>query len=121
MLVQHMKGTSPILDRELKKGSAELMILSLLAARPRHGYEISQIIETRSEGSMRFNIASFYPMLYRLEKRGWIEGTWVEKPAQRRRRYYRLTREGRRVLKKQRTVWLEFVAAMQRITGLKHA
>jgi transcriptional regulator len=121
MLVQHMKGTSPILDRELKKGSAELMILSLLAARPRHGYEISQIIETRSEGSMRFNIASFYPMLYRLEKRGWIEGTWLEKPGQRRRRYYRLTREGRRVLKEQRTVWLEFVAAMQRITGLKHA
>jgi transcriptional regulator len=97
------------------------MILSLLAARPRHGYEISRVIETRSEGAMRFNIASFYPLLYRLEKRGWIEGTWVEKPGQRRRRYYRLTREGRRVLKQQRHIWLEFVAAMQRITGLKHA
>lgn len=121
MLIQGMKTPSPALDRELKKGSAELMILSLLAARPRHGYEISQLIETRSEGAMRFNIASFYPLLYRLEKRGWIEGTWVEKPGQRRRRYYRLTRDGRRVLKQQRHTWLEFVAAMQRITGLKHA
>jgi transcriptional regulator len=116
-----MKVASATLDRELKKGSAELMILSLLEARPRHGYEISQVIEARSEGAMRFNIASFYPLLYRLEKRGWIEGTWVEKPGQRRRRYYRLTRDGRRVLKEQRSTWLEFVAAMQRITGLKHA
>lgn len=121
MVTQDMKDTSVALDRELKKGSAELMILSLLAGRPRHGYELSQLIEARSEGTMRFNVGSFYPLLYRLEKRGWIEGTWVEKPGQRRRRYYRLTREGRRVLKEQRTTWLQFVTAMQRITGLKHA
>jgi PadR family transcriptional regulator, regulatory protein PadR len=116
-----MTQTSVIFDRELKKGSAELLILSLLEARPRHGYEISQVIETRSEGSLRFNIASLYPLLYRLEKRGWIQGTWVEKPGQRRRRYYRLTAAGRRMLKQQRSTWLEFVAAMQRITGLRHA
>jgi PadR family transcriptional regulator, regulatory protein PadR len=116
-----MTQTSLIFDRELKKGSAELLVLSLLEARPRHGYEISQVIETRSEGSLRFNIASLYPLLYRLETRGWIQGTWVEKPGQRRRRYYRLTAAGRRMLKQQRSTWLEFVAAMQRITGLRHA
>lgn len=121
MSMPYMPQTSVILDRELKKGSAELLILSLLEGRPRHGYEISQVIETRSEGSLRFNIASLYPLLYRLEKRGWIQGTWVEKPGQRRRRYYRLTAAGRRMLKEQRSTWLEFVAAMQRITGLRHA
>ena len=105
-----------ILDRELKKGSAELVILALLEARPRHGYEISQMIEQRSTGDLRFKVASLYPLLYRLERRGWISGTWVEKEGQRRRRYYRLTREGRRVLAEQRKGWLRFVAAINRIT-----
>ena len=108
-------------DRELKKGSAELLILSLLEARARHGYEISQVIEDRSGGVLHFNVASFYPLLYRLERRGWIEGRWVERAGQRRRRYYRLTTEGRRMLKQQRTTWSEFVSAMQRVTGVKHA
>ena len=121
MFMQYMTQQSSILDRELKKGSAELLILSLLEARPRHGYEISQLIESRSGGALRFNVASFYPLLYRLEKRGWILGRWVEKAGQRRRRYYRLTAAGKQVLKAQRTTWLEFVAAMSRITGLKHA
>src|SRR5256885_6080220 len=85
---------SPTLDRELKKGSAELLILSLVEDRPRHGYEIGQLIELRSRGALRFNVASLYPLLYRLEKRGWIRGRWVEKPGQRRRRYYRLTPAG---------------------------
>lgn len=110
-----------IFDRELKKGSAELLILSLLEARPRHGYEISQLIEARSHGTLRFNVASFYPLLYRLEKRGWIQGRWVEKSGFRRRRYYRLTAAGRRMLKQHRATWLEFVAAIQRVTGFKNA
>ena len=105
-----------ILDRELKKGSAELVILSLLDARARHGYEISQIIEQRSGGEVKFKVASLYPLLYRLERRGWIAGTWVEKAGQRRRRYYRLTRDGRRVLAEQRKGWQRFVAAINRIT-----
>jgi len=105
-----------MLDRELKKGSAELLILSLVEVRPRHGYEISKLIEARSDGVLRFNVASLYPLLYRLEKRGWILGRWVEKAGQRRRRYYRLTREGRKVLATQRSGWEEFVAAINRIT-----
>ncbi len=110
-----------MLDRELKKGSAELMILSLLEERARHGYEISKLIESRSDGTLRFNVASLYPLLYRLEKRGWIQGRWTEKPGQRRRRYYSLTRSGRKVLRTQRDTWQSFVAAMSRITGIEHA
>jgi transcriptional regulator len=116
-----MAESLSLFHRELKKGSAELLILSLLEARPRHGYEISQLIESQSGGALTFNIASFYPLLYRLEKRGWIQGRWVEKQGQRRRRYYKLTTAGREILEQQRSTWLEFVAAMQRITGLKHA
>lgn len=112
---------SRMLDRELKKGSAELLILSLVETRPRHGYEISKLIEARSDGVLRFNVASLYPLLYRLEKRGWIQGRWVEKAGQRRRRYYKLTREGRKVLAAQRSGWQEFVAAINRITRVERA
>jgi PadR family transcriptional regulator, regulatory protein PadR len=110
-----------MLDRELKKGSAELLILSLVEARPRHGYEISKLIESRSGGTLKFNIASLYPLLYRLEKRGWLKGRWVEKPGERRRRYYRLTTEGKKVLAAQRNTWQEFVAAINRVTGTENA
>lgn len=103
-------------DRELKKGSAELLLMSLVETRPRHGYEISRLIETRSRGAVRFHVASLYPLLYRLERRGWIAGRWVEKAGQRRRRYYRLTPEGRKVLAAQRNTWETFVAAMARLT-----
>jgi PadR family transcriptional regulator, regulatory protein PadR len=109
------------LDRELKKGSAELLILSLLEARPRHGYEIRKLIETRSDGVLKFNAASLYPLLYRLEKRGWIEGKWVEQAGQRRRRFYKLTKDGRQVLAAQRIIWESFVAAINRVTGAESA
>src|SRR5512140_43374 len=108
-------------DREWKKGSAELLILSLLEALPRHGYEISKLIEQRSDGALHYHAASLYPLLYRLEKRGWIQGRWVEKSGQRRRRYYKLTAAGRKILKQQRQTWAEFVIAMARITGAERA
>ncbi|HUI43087.1 MAG TPA: PadR family transcriptional regulator [Terriglobia bacterium] len=108
---------SRLFDRELKKGSAELLILSLVEARPRHGYDISKLIEQRSAGALSFHVASLYPLLYRLEKRGWIQGRWVEKPGQRRRRYYRLTAPGREVLASHRRGWRVFVEAVDRITG----
>lgn len=106
---------------EWKKVSAELLILSLVEPRPRHGYEISKLIEQRSHGAVRFYAASLYPLLYRLEKRGWIQGRWIEKSGQRRRRYYRLTREGRKVLASQRRGWKVFVEAINRITEVEHA
>jgi len=109
------------LDRELKRGSAELLILSLLEARPRHGYDLSKLIETRSGGQLKFHIDSLYPLLYRLEERGWIKGAWIEKPDERRRRVYKLTPEGRRVLAAQRRTWEAFVEAVRRVTGGEHA
>ena len=105
-----------MLDRELKKGSAELLMLSLVESRARHGYELSKLIESRSQGRLKFHIASLYPLLYRLEERGWIAGRWHERAGQRRRRYYRLTAEGKRVLARQRRTWAAFVEAVGRIT-----
>jgi PadR family transcriptional regulator PadR len=108
-------------EHEWKKGSAELLILSLLEAQPRHGYEIGRLIDVRSEGALHFHVASLYPLLYRLEKRGWICGRWVERANQRRRRYYRLTAEGRQVLGAKRLKWKEFAGAVGRIVGVEHA
>lgn len=110
-----------MLDRERKKGSAELIILSIVEPRARHGYDISKLIESRSDGQLKFHIASLYPLLYRLEERGWLRGRWVEKPGQRRRRFYGLTAEGRRVLVRQRDTWKTFVHAVGLITGAEHA
>ena len=114
-----MGPTTP--DQEWKKGSAELLVLSLLEDQPRHGYDISNLIQIRSGGVLRFHVTSLYPLLYRLEHRDWINGRWVEKPEQRRRRYYSLTPEGQKVLRAQRKSWKEFVAAMGRVTGVEHA
>ena len=108
-------------DRELKKGSAELLVLSLVEDRARHGYEICKLIDSRSGGTLKFNVASLYPLLYRLEGRAWIQGRWVEKPGQRRRRYYSLTAQGRKVLAAQRKGWREFAEAIRRITGIDYA
>ena len=105
----------------MKKGSAELLILALVETRARHGYDIAKLIEQRSGGTVRFNIPSLYPLLYRLEKRGWITGRWVERAGERRRRYYRLTTVGRRVLAEQRSGWDAFVAAINRIVGAERA
>lgn len=104
--------------RELKKGSAELLVLSLVETRARHGYDIGKMIEARSQGTLKFKVASLYPLLYRLERRGWIAGRWLEEAGQRRRRMYKLTPEGRKVLAAQRTGWKVFAAAINRIAGI---
>ena len=104
---------------EVKRGSAELMVLAAIERRSRHGYEIAKLIDDRSGGVLRFHIASLYPMLYRMERRGWIEGKWVEKAGQRKRRYYRLTPEGRKILAHQRSTWRELLSALQRVAGLE--
>jgi PadR family transcriptional regulator PadR len=100
---------------DLKKGSAELMVLAAIEEAPRHGYDIARLIDSRSGGVLRFHVASLYPMLYRLERRGWIAGRWVEKAGQRRRRYYRLTPEGRRMLSRQREEWHALFDALTRV------
>lgn len=115
MAVAHIVGP------DLKKGSAALLVLTLVEERARHGYEIAKLIEDRSRGVLKFHIASLYPMLYRLEDRGLIQGRWVEETGQRRRRFYRITPLGRKVLTTQRTRWEEFITALTRVTGIKHA
>ena len=109
------------LDRELKRGSADLIILALLDAEPRHGYDLSKLIHARSRGQLTFHIDSLYPMLYRLEERGWIKGAWVEKADERRRRYYRITARGRQVLAEQRRTFESFVEAVRLVMGEEHA
>ena len=108
-------------NRELKKGSTEILVMSLLEARARHGYEIGMQIEKMSGGRLRFRIGSLYPILCRLEDRGLVTGRWVERPGERRRRYYRLTPRGRRALVRERTVWHQFVVAINGIVGPSHA
>ena len=106
---------------ELKKGSIEMVILSLLDARPRHGYELGKLIEARSGGQLTFALPTLYPTLLRLENRGWIKGRWVEKAGERRRCFYRLTPEGRRELDEQRKTWEAYIDAVKAVLGPSNA
>jgi transcriptional regulator len=110
-----------MLASEVRKGSAEVLILGTLEERDRHGYDIAKLIEMRSEGEIVFNSATLYPTLARLEKRGLVRGRWVEKAGQRRRRYYRITPAGRATLREQRTSWHRFVAALTRVARIREA
>ena len=107
--------------REAKKGTAELVVLAFLEDEPRHGYELAQLIEERSAGALTFNFASLYATLYKLEERKWIRGRWVEKPGQRRRRYYTLTADGRDMLRVQRREWEQFFGVMRELAGVRYA
>jgi PadR family transcriptional regulator len=111
----------PAPEQEWKKGSAELLVLSLVEDRPRHGYDLSKLIQIRSGGALRFHVTSLYPLLARLEDQGLVAGRWVEKAGERRRRYYSLTAAGRKVLRSQRQNWKDFVAAIGRVTGIDYA
>ena len=108
-------------DHTLKKGTAELLVLAQLESRRRHGYEIARQIEARTEGTVAFQAASLYPILYRLERRGLIAGRWIEKAGQRRRRYYTLTAQGRKVLAERRRSWRAFIQAVHKAAGLGYA
>ena len=108
-------------DRERKKGATEMLVLSLLAGRQRHGYEIGKLIAERSGGELQYGAASLYPLLYRLEHRGFIDGRWVEAPGERRRRFYRLTPAGRKELRLQRESWRRFLDAVVAVAELDRA
>ena len=109
-----------MLGADLKKGSAEFLVLSLLEHERRHGYELNKLIESRSKGVLTFHIASLYPLLYRMQDRGWIVGRWVEKAGERRRRFYSITAAGRRALDEMREGWLEFAVAVAQVTGVRY-
>jgi transcriptional regulator len=110
-----------MLDKEVKRGSTEMLILALVEDRQRHGYEIAKLIEQRSDGVLQFHVASLYPLLYRLEKRGLIKGTWIEKPGQRRRRFYKLMPAGKRALNEHRQTWSDFFTALDRVAKINPA
>jgi PadR family transcriptional regulator len=107
-------------DRELKKGNTELLILALLEKQSRHGYELGKLISSRSKGILRFHVASLYPLLYRLERAALVKGEW-RAVGGRRRRYYRLTHAGRKALSEKRLRWRAFSGAMNRIVEVRHA
>ena len=111
----------PLLESAARKGSAELLILAALEDGQLHGYDIAREIARKSGGVLTFHVASLYPLLYKLEDRKWIQGRWVEKAGQRRRRYYKLTQEGRKTLASQRGRWAAFVEALSKAAGLKPA
>ena len=105
----------------IKHGTAELAVLSVLQDGPLHGYEMAQRIERQTQGSLRFTLASLYPLLYRLEKRGWVRGAWETSSSGRRRRCYRLTPAGRKELAPIRAEWSELFRALKRLTKASHA
>lgn len=109
-----------MLGSDLKKGSAEFLVLSLLQHERRHGYELNKLIAARSKGVLTFHIASLYPLLYRMEDRGWIVGRWVEKAGERRRRFYSITAAGREALDELRDGWLKFTTAIAQVTGARN-
>jgi DNA-binding PadR family transcriptional regulator len=113
-----MAADQPI--AEAKKGSAELVVLALLEREPRHGYELTKIVESRTGGALTYNFASLYATLYKLEARKWIQGRWIEKAGQRRRRYYTITPRGRQVLAEQRREWQQLFALMHDLAGVQY-
>ena len=108
-------------NADMQKGSAEMILLALLEDRARHGYELAKLIEAQSRNQLQFHVASLYPMLYRLERKHLVEGKWVEKAGERRRRFYKLTPAGRKALAGHRKSWRAFVAALNLLTGFNHA
>lgn len=107
--------------RQMQKGSTEMLVLALLEERRRHGYELATLIGERSGGLLQMHAASLYPLLYRLERRGLVVGRWVEKPGERRRRFYRLTPAGRKALAAHRRSWRDLFRALDQVARLDHA
>ena len=103
---------------ELKKGSIELLILSLPEDQDRHGYQLGKLIESRSGGQLRFEISTLYPVLAKMEDQGWIKGRWVEKKGERRRKFYKLMAAGRKALTAKQETWLSYADAVNQVLGL---
>jgi PadR family transcriptional regulator, regulatory protein PadR len=110
-----------MVSNELKRGTAELAILSVLEESPLHGYEVARQIEQQSGGALKFSLAALYPMLYRMESRGWLRGSWETAENGRRRRCYRLLPRGRKMLRPLRAEWADLFRAMRRIGKVTHA
>jgi PadR family transcriptional regulator len=106
---------------EIKRGTAELAVLSVLEGGSLHGYEIARRIEQQTQGKLRFTLASLYPLLYRMENKGWMRGTWQVSAHGRRRRCYRLTPAGKKKLSPLRREWSELFLALRQLTKVADA
>jgi PadR family transcriptional regulator PadR len=109
----------PVDTKALQKTSAEMVVLALVEEHARHGYELAKLIESRSDGRMEFHVASLYPMLYRMEGKGWVEGRWVERANERRKRFYKITAQGKKVLAQQRQSWRDFFETLDRVAQIR--
>jgi PadR family transcriptional regulator PadR len=105
------------MNSELIKGSAVLIVLTHLARREMHGYELLKTIEKDSEGAFAYKEGTLYPLLHQLEKQGSIEARWEETESARKRRFYKITREGRKLLKEKKTQWIALKTAIDHLTG----
>lgn len=108
-------------DFKVKQGSSEVIIITLLSQREMHGYEIGKQIEELSDGVLRFEMASLYSALYRMLQKDWLEAYWETSPVGRKRRYYWLTKNGRRQIRALRRSWQRFLGALNQVARLQNA
>jgi len=106
-----------MIDAQVKRGSAELAILTVLEDGPLHGYEIGKRIENQTGGRLQFTLASLYPLLYRMETQGWLKAKWENASGTRRRRYYQLTATGKQRLAPLREQWSQLFHALNSLAG----
>ena len=102
------------MNKELLKGTTETMILRMLDREPMYGYGMIKNFEILSKGTFQFKEGTLYPLLHNLEKKGFIESYWDELEG-RRRKYYRITKDGKKGLEDRKSEWEEFSQAMNLI------
>ena len=94
-----------MIRKELVAASAEPLVLSLLARGESYGYAIIQEIKARSQNQMQWTDGMLYPVLHRMENKGWIKSRWAESENGRKRKYYSLKKDGKRALEKHHSQW----------------
>ena len=100
---------------ELLRSSTDLVVLTLLGERPMYGYEILVTLSERGNGDFQFKQGTLYPLLYRLEREGWIRAKWETPPNGKKRKVYSLTREGGKVQKERVEAWTRFTRSVNAI------
>jgi PadR family transcriptional regulator len=109
-------------DKQLLKGNTDTLVLALLATAPSHGYELAERLRRRSQDIFQLGQGTLYPLLYKLEAKAWIEGTWEASDSGRRRRVYRITPEGSRRLAQRTEQWSRLSRGMNMVLeGLPNA
>lgn len=103
------------MDRELKRGTLEMLLLKLLSEREMYGYEIITALEERSGGRLEVKDGTLYPVLYRLEEAGLAEPRWQTQERGAPRKYYRITAAGTAELERLTTEWRDFIDTVSEV------